>query len=175
MYRSKFPAAKLLAAGNVLVLVAVDFTPGPGNFVEGTIADEWTDPSYDGWNVYYKITTIDFSGNESPPSMPDPATAVDMPEVPTNFFVYQNMPNPFNPVTVIRYDVPADGGIVTLRIYDVGGRLIRTLVDGFESAGTKSVTWRGRNDRGTRVATGVYFYRMTAPGFEQTRKMVLIQ
>ncbi len=87
----------------------------------------------------------------------------------------QNIPNPFNPSTVIGYDVPEGGGHVTLRIYDVGGRLVRTLIDGFESAGRKSVTWHGRDARGHRVATGVYFYHMTAPGFEETRKLVLLK
>jgi hypothetical protein len=95
--------------------------------------------------------------------------------LPTAFALAQNVPNPFNPSTVIRYDVPGGGGGVTLRIYDVGGRLVRTLVDGFEAAGRKSVEWRGQNDRGEMVATGVYFYRMTAPGFERTRKMVLLK
>jgi hypothetical protein len=95
--------------------------------------------------------------------------------LPTAFGLGQNFPNPFNPSTVIRYDVPAGGGAVTLRIYDVGGRLVRTLIDGFETAGRKSVAWHGQNDRGEMVATGVYFYRMTAPGFERTRKMVLLK
>jgi hypothetical protein len=95
--------------------------------------------------------------------------------LPTAFGLGQNFPNPFNPSTVIRYDVPAGGGAVNLRIYDVGGRLVRTLVDGFEAAGRKSVAWHGKNNRGELVATGVYFYRMTAPGFERTRKMVLLK
>ena len=74
-----------------------------------------------------------------------------------------------------RYDVPEGGGRITLRVYDVAGRLVRTLVDEVESAGEKSVTWDGRNSHGSRVATGVYFYRMTAPGFEMTKKMVMLQ
>ena len=91
------------------------------------------------------------------------------------FALYQNVPNLFNPTTVIRYDVPVGGGRVTLKIYDVAGRLVRTLVDGVEASGEKRVTWYGRNNRGSRVATGVYFYRMTGPGFTKTRKMVLLQ
>ena len=95
--------------------------------------------------------------------------------MPTAFGLSQNVPNPFNPTTAIQYDVPAGGGTVTLRIYYVGGRLVRTLVDGVETAGNKSVAWQGRDDRGQMVATGVYFYRMTAPGFEKTRKMLLLK
>ena len=91
------------------------------------------------------------------------------------FALYQNVPNPFNPTTSIRYDVPAAGGRVTLRVYDVSGRLVRTLVDGVQPPGDHTATWNGRNDHGNGVATGVYFYRMTAPGFETTRKMILLQ
>ena len=57
-------------------------------------------------------------------------------------------------------------------VYDVTGRRVATLVDGQKSSGEKRVTWDGRNDHGAEVATGVYFYRMTTPGFSQTRKMV---
>jgi flagellar hook assembly protein FlgD len=85
------------------------------------------------------------------------------------------VPNPFNPTTVIQYDVPETGAQVTLMIYDVAGRMVRTLVDGWKDAGTKHVTWNGDDDSGGRVASGVYFYRMTALGFEMTKKMVLLQ
>ena len=70
---------------------------------------------------------------------------------------------------------PASGGKVRLQIFDVAGRLVRTLVDGMETPGEKRVTWDGRNSRGSHVATGVYFYRMDAPGFTKTRKMVLLK
>jgi photosystem II stability/assembly factor-like uncharacterized protein len=89
--------------------------------------------------------------------------------------LYQNRPNPFNPTTVIRFDVPTGGAHVSLRVYDVRGNLVRTLVDGVEAPGERRVVWNGRNEAGNLVATGVYFYRMTAPGFEMTRKMVLLQ
>jgi predicted outer membrane repeat protein len=95
--------------------------------------------------------------------------------IPSTFALHQNVPNPFNPTTVIHYDVPGDGGQVTLQVYDVAGRLVRTLVDGVETPGAKRVTWNGLNSRGNRVATGVYFYKMTAAGFTNTRKMVLLQ
>jgi flagellar hook assembly protein FlgD len=65
--------------------------------------------------------------------------------------------------------------MVSLRIYDVTGRLIRTLVDGPQTPGDKKVVWDARDDRGHEVASGVYFYRLRAPGFEKTRKMVLVR
>jgi len=88
--------------------------------------------------------------------------------------LYQNFPNPFNPVTTIRYDVNADGP-VSLRVYDAGGRLVRTLVDAVEKAGRKSVKWDGTNDGGRQVASGMYFCLMKAPGFANTRKIVLVR
>ena len=95
--------------------------------------------------------------------------------IPQTYGLYPNVPNPFNPTTVIRYDVPAGGGVMTLRIYDVSGALIRTLSDGPQTAGQKTATWNGKDNRGRSVASGVYFYRLQAPGYEKTRKMVLVQ
>jgi hypothetical protein len=154
-----------------------DFAPAPGNLLDMTTSTTWNDPEYDGWpRVYYKVTAVDDAGNEGDPTGSGPATgADDDPAVPKNFALYQNVPNPFNPTTMIRYDVPAGGGNVTLNVYDVAGKLVRTLVDGAQAAGVKTVIWNGSTNRGSRAATGVYFYRLTAPGFEQTRKMVLIQ
>lgn len=87
----------------------------------------------------------------------------------------QNFPNPFNPVTTISYQVAAGGGMVSLRIFDVSGRLVRTLVDDRQPEGSRSVVWNGTNDRGAPVASGIYFYSMRAPGFSETRKMVLLR
>lgn len=105
----------------------------------------------------------------------DTRTSAGDSRIPEKFALHQNVPNPFNPTTGIRFDVPAGGGLVTLRIYDVSGRLVRTLVNGVHVAGQKSVTWDGRNDAGSPVATGTYLYRLTGPGFEQTRKMLLLK
>jgi len=93
----------------------------------------------------------------------------------SSFSLGQNVPNPFNPSTTIYYNVPDGGGNITLRIYDVEGRLVRTLVNGFESAGARQVSWNGSNDQGQPMVSGIYFYRMTAPGFSKIRKMVLIR
>jgi hypothetical protein len=99
------------------------------------------------------------------------------PEVvtPERFGLHQNIPNPFNPVTTIGYDVPAGGGRVTIEIFDVSGRLVRTLVDGSVGAGVRSAVWDGRDAEGAEVGSGVYFCRMTAPGLEQTVKMTLLK
>jgi len=135
----------------------------------------WTDTLYDGWNVSYEISAVDTSGNEGPKADPDQTTAVETPRTPDAFALYPNVPNPFNPATTVRYDVPATGGHVTITIYDVNGRLVRTLVNEVQAPGEKSVTWNGRDDNGTSAASGVYFYKMRAPGYVMTRKMVLLR
>lgn len=104
-------------------------------------------------------------------------TAVnDAPEsgVPHAFALFQNYPNPFNPSTEIRFTLPSQGR-VTLAIYDLLGRRIRTLVDGIRTAGTHQVRWDGRDDIGRIVASGVYFYRLTAQGQQQTRRLTFIR
>lgn len=90
-------------------------------------------------------------------------------------FLAQNVPNPFNPSTTIAYSL-SGAGSVRLRIYDVAGRQVRTLLDEQRSpAGQAEVVWDGRNDRGAAVASGVYFYRLEAGSFVSTRKMVLLK
>ncbi|MDH4035875.1 MAG: C25 family cysteine peptidase [Candidatus Krumholzibacteria bacterium] len=88
----------------------------------------------------------------------------------------QNYPNPFNPVTTIEYWVPGGSrNRVSLVIYDVRGARVRTLVDREKAAGRYAAQWDGRNDAGAPVSSGVYFYRMVAGGFENTRRMVLLK
>ena len=93
--------------------------------------------------------------------------------VPTVSGMFQNVPNPFNPATTITYDVAAQGN-VTIHIYDVSGRLVRTLVDTNKPVGRYTATWDGRDDRGSAVHSGVYFYRMDAPGYRSTAKKMML-
>ena len=87
----------------------------------------------------------------------------------------QTYPNPFNPVTTIEYQV-ATPGRVTLRVYNVAGQLVRTLVDGQVAAGVvHTARWRGLTDAGAQVSSGVYFYKLVAEGYSTTRKMVLLK
>ncbi len=100
-------------------------------------------------------------------------TGVGQP-LPSQFALRPNYPNPFNPSTTIRYDV-ATRSRVELRIYDVRGALVRTLVDGERAAGSYSIAWNGLNDRGNPASSGVYFYRLTAGTFSDVRKMTLVK
>jgi len=98
-----------------------------------------------------------------------------VPEVPQAFALRQNAPNPFNPVTTIEYEVPFAGGRVLLEVFNAAGRRVRTLVDCVQNPSVQSVTWRGLDDDGQRVPSGVYFYRLSAPGYENTKRMLLLK
>jgi hypothetical protein len=104
----------------------------------------------------------------------DVGTGIDPNEKPTRFELLANYPNPFNPTTTIVYDLPVFAD-VRLAIYDAAGRKIRDLVKASEPPGRHFVTWDGRNSSNKPVATGVYFYRLTAGGKTLTKKMVLIR
>jgi hypothetical protein len=86
----------------------------------------------------------------------------------------QNYPNPFNPSTTFRFGM-REKAHVSIKIYDVAGRLVRVLVDDVRDAGPHSVQWRGRNDRGSLVSSGIYFARMESGDFRKVRKIVLLQ
>ncbi|MEW6684709.1 MAG: T9SS type A sorting domain-containing protein [Candidatus Edwardsbacteria bacterium] len=88
--------------------------------------------------------------------------------------LFQNYPNPFGQMTEIRYQIPEDGR-VTLRLYNVTGQLVRTLVDERCSGGFYTRRWDGTDESGKRVASGVYFYRLQAGNFTNTKKMILIR
>jgi hypothetical protein len=95
-------------------------------------------------------------------------------ELPTEFSLTQNYPNPFNPSTTIEYTVPVRSR-VTITVYNILGRQVRTLVDREESVGQYRVTWDGTDQSGRRVASGVYLYRFTAGEYSETRKLVVIK
>jgi hypothetical protein len=94
--------------------------------------------------------------------------------VPAIFTLHQNFPNPFNPITTLRYDLPLDA-LVTLSIYDMLGRKITQLVSTNQEAGFKSVQWDATDSKGRPVSAGVYLYQIQAGEFVQTKKMVLLK
>jgi uncharacterized repeat protein (TIGR02543 family) len=94
--------------------------------------------------------------------------------MPETFALQQNFPNPFNPTTEIRYDLPQPE-YVTIDIFDVRGRWVTTLVDMQMPAGSYKVIWDAVDSAGTRMPTGLYFYKMTAGSFREIRRMVLLK
>ncbi|MBN1164742.1 MAG: hypothetical protein JXB45_09195 [Candidatus Krumholzibacteriota bacterium] len=101
-------------------------------------------------------------------------TAAPGPPAVRNFDLGQNIPNPFNPLTTIGFDVPGRSH-VRIDVFGVNGRYIRTLVDGRYDRGGYKVTWDGRDFSGRSVSSGIYFYRLVSPGVIKTRKMVLLR
>ena len=96
--------------------------------------------------------------------------------LPKAFSLAQNSPNPFNPSTTISYTV-AEGKTVSvsLNVYDLRGKLVRTLVNEVKEAGVYNVYWNGTDNSGRSISSGVYFYRIQAGEFQQTRKMVMLK
>ena len=131
---------------------------------------EWTwDSGY-----YYKICAIDIHGNESLFSLlsPENVTGTETSAPPANNFLAQNVPNPFNPMTRIAFGIEHDGN-VSLKIYDVTGRLLRVLVDEWRERNQYETLWDGCDDNGNTVGSGIYFMTLVTADFTQTRKMVL--
>lgn len=94
--------------------------------------------------------------------------------LPESFTLYQNQPNPFNPVTAIRYDLPEEA-TVQLTVYDILGHEVVTLVNSQQVPGYHSIPWDGRDYSGRDVATGVYIYRIKAGEFTATKKLILLR
>jgi len=94
--------------------------------------------------------------------------------IPKEFALFPNYPNPFNIETVIKYALPTESD-VKLTIYNILGQKVKTLVEEHESPGYKTVFWDGKNDEGKVVASGIYFYRIEAGEFTQSKKMVILK
>ncbi len=94
--------------------------------------------------------------------------------IPGQFSLYQNYPNPFNPTTTIRFDLLEQSRVV-LRIYNILGHEVRTLVSGEVNAGSHSYTWNGKNQSGKDVSSGIYLYRIEADKFSRTMKLLLMR
>ena len=100
--------------------------------------------------------------------------AVDEIIIPKKFAVHQNHPNPFNPVTTLRYDLP-DDALVKITIYDLMGKIVNNLVSSQNTAGYKSIIWNATNNEGQPVSAGLYLYTIQVGKFRQTEKMVLLK
>jgi hypothetical protein len=101
------------------------------------------------------------------------AVADSKPVLPQRYALFQNVPNPFNPSTQIRFQAPAGSGNITLNIFDVTGRLVSTLIADRPAPGEGVVAWDGTDNQRRQVVTGIYFYQMIVDNFSATRRMVL--
>jgi hypothetical protein len=131
-----------------------------------------------GYNVnannypHYFVTATDFSGNEGKPAHVNKSTGVN--DSPRYALAVNAYPNPFNPLTTIRYDVPSAGNVV-VSVYDASGALLTTLVNGARAPGSYSVRWDGRNAAGNPASSGVYFVKLSVNGQTTTRKVALVK
>ena len=144
----------------------------PRVVAEGTLADEtgsYLDSSVNPGETYrYELLVRTADGDE----FRSPLVKVSLPEL--TLVLHQNHPNPFNPQTTIAYDIPS-ASRVRLLVMDVSGRLVRTLVDENQEPGSRSVVWNGRDDAGSAVSSGVYFYVLDAGKERLTKKLVLLK
>jgi hypothetical protein len=102
-------------------------------------------------------------------------SAAPIQEIPERAAIYGNAPNPFNPMTEISYSVGKTAQPVRMRIYDIQGRLVRTLVDQIAQPGVHQAVWQGRNDQGGHVSSGMYFCRLQVGAQSFTHKMMLLK
>lgn len=140
-----------------------------------TVAPYYTDDAVaSGETWYYRVGVFDDAETFSGYSASAGSHVVASAGAPDLFTpgLAPNVPNPFNPQTELRFNLPVDGQ-VRLTVYDVGGRTVRRLFDGRLPAGPHQVVWDGRDDSGLDLASGVYFYRLRSRNLDETRKMVL--
>ena len=128
--------------------------------------------------LYYYLNQIDLDGTTTRSQVIEvllsPTAVADL-ALPTVNALRQNFPNPFNPETMISFDLSGDQ-VVSLTIYDMAGQAIRTLVDAQPmTAGNYKQLWDGRNDSGAKVGSGIYFYQLRAGDFVAKKKMTLLQ
>jgi len=163
----------------------------PGSdMTDGAVLLPWAENMLLEWNAADPVSqkeldrneaVYDIQGNRNPfidrpdfvLKIYDPGvSAVPTPNLADIIVLHQNVPNPFNPVTTISYELDSPEK-VSLQIFDMAGRLVRTLYQGDEGAGSHEKTWQGRDEHGRTMATGVYFYRLQAGDEAETRRMLL--
>ncbi len=133
-----------------------------------------TDGSGHSWktvaNQWEEITT----GNIMIRAIIQPTLGSDPEEISPNTATISNYPNPFNPETTIAMNIPADG-YASLKIYNVKGQLVTTLVDDFVEAGINNITWKGTDDNNNPVTSGIYFYKLETGNQSVTSKMIMLK
>ncbi|MBK8981612.1 MAG: FG-GAP repeat protein [Ignavibacteria bacterium] len=125
----------------------------------------FTDRNLESGNYKYRLKQIDFNGNFEYFELAEEVSI----GIPEKYALSQNYPNPFNPVTTINYDLPADG-IVTIKVYDIIGREMKTLVNEMKTAGYHKIQFNAAD-----LASGAYFYQMKAGDFVAVKKFVVLK
>jgi hypothetical protein len=145
-----------------------------GTTVDPVFLDENVQP---GETWYYRVVAYDFNANKGEFSDEVFASITGIDDnitLPTEFALEQNYPNPFNPSTTIEFALP-QAVDVSLKIFNIRGQLVKTLVSGNKAAGRYSLTWDGTDNFGNKVASGTYIYAIKAGNFVQNKKMILLK
>ncbi len=137
----------------------VDFIDQSANYAQGTV-------------LYYSIGVV--RGGAEVSMGPEVEYRLGSGMLPSAFVLYDNYPNPFNPMTTIKFDLPRDGH-VALRVFDLSGRVVRTLVDDNLGRASHEYKWDGTDDAGHRVASGTYYYRVDTDRRTATGRMMLVK
>jgi hypothetical protein len=139
-----------------------------GRLYDGTV--------FEGEDMVVVVGNTGAAAQLNPPeTVGDDESTAQNPARSNSFALYQTVPNPFNPTTQLRYEVPTPGGQVRITIYNVQGQVVRRLVDREHTPGFYQESWNGRNDSGLSVSSGIYFARMQAPEFVRTIKLMLMK
>lgn len=147
----------------------------PGSFIPGNGTTNerrdytWTDNNAPAGRLYYRLKQIDLDGtiNYTEPISVDVPTGVGDDQTPSTFALKQNYPNPFNPATTIEFSIP-NAGFVSLRVFDVLGKEIATIVNEELAAGNFQRTFSAEN-----LSSGVYYYKLTTGNFSSVKKLIV--
>ena len=150
-------------------MINESIVPGQGNTSAKTDYEFVDNKIVSGESYKYKLESVSVNGFIEFLQMID----VTIP-IPTEFALLNNYPNPFNPVTNIKFQLPQVSD-VKLVVYNMLGQKIRTLVDGNKDIGYYNVQWDGKNDNGNQVATGIYIYKFEAGNYIKSQKMILMK
>ena len=125
-------------------------------------------------HIYSRFTGTVYFDNLEVQKVGSTTDVADGKIIPSKFEVFQNYPNPFNPSTTISYALPQNS-FVTLKVYDILGREVKTLVNSEQVPGIHNMIWNGENNYGSKVSSGIYIYRVVAGNYIQTKKMILMK
>jgi len=184
IYRSEKKDGKYIRLnGGLIEGAGTDATPHDYSFTDDNVVP--------GKTYYYYVEDVDFTGHsnksdiiqvtvgQQPEQVIPDRFAKTKPVIPNMFALLQNYPNPFNPDTWVPYKLAKDTNVV-IRIYNTNGKIVRTLRLGNQAAGVyvdkeRAAYWDGKNERGDKVASGLYFYTLQAGKFTATKRMVIVK
>ncbi len=146
----------------------IGFVEGNGNSNSPKNYSFTDDKPFGGRIFQYRLKQIDTDGQF------EYSDIVEVEVVTAKFELFQNYPNPFNPSTVISYQLPVSGNVI-LKIYDVLGNKVATLVDEYKTAGSYEVEFNVAQVSRPEISSGIYFYKLSAGSFSQTKKMILLK